>query len=337
MKKMGILLLVSFALLTTGLAPATGAIRVGVVRVISTAGVFIALEKGYFKEQGLDVQLIDFRSAALMMAPISTGELEVGAGGLSAGFYNAIRRGMPVVVVADKGSQPPGFGFSALVVRKDLWDSGEVKSVKDLKGRVVATNATGGVNIFEWSRFLALAGLTIKDAEFKIMPFPEMVTALGKKAIDAAVIVQPLVTVAEARGVGVKLMSVDQAEPGEQTAVIFYSRDWARKNPEPARKFMVAYMKGLRFYNDALKEKGAKFDELIGILSKHTPVRDRALYEKMVWAGLNPNGYVNKESIMEMQKFFVDNGWGEGIVPIEQLVDESFIEHAIKVLGRYGG
>ena len=55
----------------------------------------------------------------------------------------------------------------------------------------------------------------------------------------------------------------------------------------------------------------------------------------MVWPGLNPNGFVNKESISDQQKFFHEAGLVKEIVPVEKVVNDTFVTHALQVLGRY--
>jgi NitT/TauT family transport system substrate-binding protein len=65
--------------------------------------IFIADKKGYFREEGLEVKVVNFRSAADMVAPLGAGQLEAGAGSASAGLYNAVARGIRIKIVADKG------------------------------------------------------------------------------------------------------------------------------------------------------------------------------------------------------------------------------------------
>src|SRR5436305_11130238 len=133
-----LLLVFSFAAVA-----ATAPIRVGTTSSSSDAPLFIADKKGYFRQEALQVEFTAFDSAAKMIAPLGTGQLEVGAGSPAAGFFNAVARGLDVRMVADKGSMPPGYGYLPLLVRKDLVDSGKVKSIADLKGMKFALPAQG--------------------------------------------------------------------------------------------------------------------------------------------------------------------------------------------------
>src|SRR5262245_66521021 len=83
------------------LTPATAAdqIKIGISRTLSDAGYYLADAKGFFRDEGLEVSIIGFNSAAQMIAPLGTGELDVGGGTVSAGFYNAVGRGLLIRLV----------------------------------------------------------------------------------------------------------------------------------------------------------------------------------------------------------------------------------------------
>ena len=116
---------------------AAQAITVGATSSTSDAPIFIADKKGYFREEGLDVKVVNFRSAADMVAPLGAGQIEAGAGSASAGLYNAVARGIRIKIVADKASSPPGYGGTKILVRKDHVDSGRYKIAQRPQGHEV--------------------------------------------------------------------------------------------------------------------------------------------------------------------------------------------------------
>src|SRR5262245_26859095 len=91
-----------YALPTPTGTAAAQAITVGATSSTSDAPIFIADQKGYFRDEGLDVKVTNFRSAADMVAPLGAGQIEAGAGSASAGLYNAVARGIKIKIVADK-------------------------------------------------------------------------------------------------------------------------------------------------------------------------------------------------------------------------------------------
>ena len=136
---------VVITLLMSGMsAHAAEVVKTGDLPVISSAALYVAIDKGFFAERGISVETERFASGAKMIAPLSTGQLEVATGSPSAGLYNAVAGGMDFRIVADKGQIRPKHSFTGgIVVRKDLLDSGKVKSVKDLKGMKIANGAKG--------------------------------------------------------------------------------------------------------------------------------------------------------------------------------------------------
>jgi len=313
--------------------PAPVTIKFGQVGSISDAAIFIADAKGYFKEQGITLDLQTFQSAANMTTPLGTGELDAGGGAPSAGLFNAIGRGVNIRIVADKGSLTPGHGYEAVLVRKDLAD--RVKSAKDMKGLKVSIAAQDIVPEYSLDAFLRTGGLTIKDITVVPLAFPDMIAALANKAIDVAVPTEPTATRILDAGTGVLITRTDVVVPGEQTAVILYSEKFASQNKDAAVRFMKAYLQGARFYNDAFDKKDpAKRKEAIDILAKGTKL-DAALIERVVLPGIDPNGAVNTKSLDAAQQYFVQKGSQTKAIDMSKVVDTSFAEAAVKELGSY--
>src|SRR5262249_25611815 len=113
-------------------------VRFGSPQAISDAGVYIGQERGFFREQGLDGETMLFQSGPDTIPAVASGELEVAGGTISIALLNAVERGIPLRMVADKGSSRPGFEFSQVAVRRDLLDSGAVRDILDLRGRRIA-------------------------------------------------------------------------------------------------------------------------------------------------------------------------------------------------------
>ena len=313
-------------------------VKVGIVNASSDVGFFIADKKGYFKQEGINVAFVPFDSAAKMVAPLGVGQLDVGGGSPSAGLYNAAARGIDIKIVADKGSTPPGYGFQPLLVRKDLVDSGRYKTLKDLKGMKIAGSAPGSASTSTLNEALKKAGLKYADVERVFMAFPQHVLALQNKAVDAALTTEPSATRAIQSGAAVRVMGDDAIYPNHQLAVVLYSGNFIKSNPDAARGFMRAYLRAVRDYNDSLKEgriAGANADEIIAILTEYTPIKDAAVFRAIHAQGTNPNGRVHEASLRNDLQFFIDEGLIQGKVSLEQVMDHSFVESAVKDLGAY--
>ena len=153
---------------------ASTVVKVGVLGTnISNAGVYIGAERGYFQEQGIVVDAQPFDAGSRMVPALATNELQVGGGGASAGLFNSAARGIRNKVVADKGSGPPGAGWQALLIRKDLYENGTVTRLEELRGKTLAIVATDSTMELSLVRHLSLAGLGLSDLNVIELPFSD--------------------------------------------------------------------------------------------------------------------------------------------------------------------
>lgn len=323
------------------LVPATPAggqavLRLGVVTSVSDAGFFVAQEKRYFAEEGLTVEFVPFQTAAQMIAPLGVGQLDAGGGAVSAGLFNALARGIDLRIVADKGTIRTGQSYEGLVIRKDLVDGGRYKGPADLRGMRIALPARGiSPHVTLWG-FARLGSINLEEIQIVIMPFPDMPVAMANRAIDGAILIEPFKTLAVEEKIGVLVETADKVYPDHQVAVVLYSPAMRREKVDLGRKFMTAYLRAVRDYNDAFGKKQAqKRREVIAAFAKHTPVKDLALYEKMVMPWLDPNGAVNRVSLRFDQDWYAQQGFVPQKVNLSLVVDDRFVLYAVERLGRY--
>ena len=162
--------------------------------------------------------------------------------------------------------------------------------------------------------------------------------ALQNKAVDASLTTEPSATRAVQSGAAVRIMGDDAIYPNHQLAVVLYSGAFIRSKPDAARRFMRAYVRAIRDYNDALDNgrlAGPGADEVVAILTEYTNVKDAALYRTITPHGTDPDGRLNVESLKTDLQFYKDEGTVTGAVTVAQVVDTSFVDAAVKALGPY--
>jgi len=310
-------------------------VPIGITPAMSTAGLFVAYEKGYFKEQGINLIMKQIPRAGAQMIPfLATGQLLVGCGNLNAGLYNAVANDISIQVVADKGTVTPDHGYLALIVRKAHIESGRYKELKDLKGMTVALTARGVSQEIVMEKYLKSGGLTLDDVRFVKLSWGDMNIALANGSIDATIQVEPLVAKAVENNIAVRVMGDDSVYPNQQSAVIMYSPVFINKYPVLANRFMVAYVKGMRDYNDAF-EKNINKESVIQILMKHTKVKDRETYDKVTNVGLHHDAMLNVSTMKNDAKWLFDKGYIKKMPDVEKVANLSFVKFAMKQLGSY--
>jgi len=311
-------------------------VSIGLLNSSSDGGILIALDRGYFKDQGIELDTQRFNTLVDMVGPVGAGQLDIAAGAPAAGLYNAIGRDVPVRIVADKGGTPSAqWDFTGLVLRKDLIDSGKVKDFKDLKGLKLVTGGKGISPEVALATALKKGGLTLKDIDFEQMGFPDMVTAMANKGIDGGIVIEPFLSSIVASGNGVVWKrNLDLFGHNQQIAIIAYGQK-IFSNQDLGRRWMVAYIKGLRDYNDAFGPKKNGYDDVVKILAKYTAVKDPNVYAKMTPAGLDPNGKLDLASMQEDIDYYQQAGYLKGTVDLSKLIDTSFQQYALQQLGPY--
>jgi NitT/TauT family transport system substrate-binding protein len=314
-------------------------VKVGTPLTISDAPILIAEHKGYCREQGIKTSMVGLQTGAYMVAPLGAGQLDIGAGATSAGLFNSAARGIGIKIVADKGSNQPGYAYVSLLVRKELVDSGKFKTLKDLKGLRCAEPGKGASTGSTLNQALKHAGIRYDEVTHVYnMGFPEMVTAMQNGAIDAAPVPEPFNTFGREQGIGVRF-SADEFYPRQTIAVVLYGNDFMTKRAEVAHRYMTAYLQGVRFYNGAIKDgkfAGPNAEELIDLLTRETRYKDPALYRKVVPNGCDPDGKVDRPSLETDLAFYRENKFVDSdTVGVSDLVDDSFVEAALKIVGPY--
>src|SRR5262249_41672866 len=189
-------------------------IAVGTGGSASDAPFYIAYDKGFFKDEGLDVDLIVLDSGAKVIAPLGTGELDVGSGALSVGFWNALVRGIKFRIVADRGHAQPGYLYQTVFMRKDLIDGGRFKSLKDLKGMRLGGQGVTSLSLL--NEAAKYAGIKFEDITPVYLSFPQQIAALQNKALDGTLLIEPQATVAVNAGYGVRFMDTNEFYPYQQ-------------------------------------------------------------------------------------------------------------------------
>jgi NitT/TauT family transport system substrate-binding protein len=312
-------------------------VRVGTLGTIGDAGWWLALEGGYFRDQGINFESTAFTNAPDQIAPLANGQLDVGGGAISAGLFNAIGRGIPLKAVADKASDRPGHGTVGLLVRQDLWDGGTITGPADLKGRKIGIASKGVAVETSLNAFLQRGGISVEDLEVVTLSFPDQVTALAQKGIDLALTPEPSLTTAASSGVAHIWLRSDAMLSGHITAVVMYSPKFVAEQASIAQRLMLVYLHGVRDYNDAFfKDDAGARSRAIEAFLKYTPLKDRAVYDKIVYTGLDPDGKIPLDSLEKDQEYFVGSGQQQQRINLGDVLDMSYAQDASRTLGSYG-
>lgn len=299
----------------------------------SEAGIILADKLGFFEKQGIKIQYVKFNSGSDELSAIVSNQVDVSRGIINAALFNASNQGIGLKLVADGGHNIPGRGYFQIALRKGLAE--KYKTYQDMKGMRIAIASIGSINELFVQKALEKGGLTKNDVKFVVVDsFPDMLTAVANGNADATMQIEPLITKGVDEGILEWWKDPDEYAKGEEISVLMYSPNFC-KNKELGNKFMIAYLQGVRSYNDALVNGNKDRDKVVDILTKTTFVDKPEIFLKMKPPGLDPNGYVLKQGVVNDQNWYMQSGLVKKEADVDKLIDNSYVDNALKVLKEY--
>jgi NitT/TauT family transport system substrate-binding protein len=318
---------------------AADTVKVGVLNAAGDIGLFIAQERGYFKAEGLDVTLSLLDSAVKMVPLLGTGDLDVGGGATSASLYNAAERKIDVRVVASRARTAPGYVYQALVIRKDLVDSGRYKTYADVKGMKFAFASPGSTLTSSLNELVKKAGIKYSDVNVTYLNFGAQVAALQSGAIDGTIMVEPYLSQVTAMRAAVNVTPTEAYYPGAEVSLLLYGDKFIKERPDVAQRFMKAFLHGVRDFDDVIAKGQWKTDaaasDVIRIFSKNVNMPE-ATIRAMTPQYADPDGKLNMASLRTDLASFKESGNVTSTsITADMIVDPSFAEKAAAELGPY--
>ncbi|WP_146548793.1 MULTISPECIES: ABC transporter substrate-binding protein [Rummeliibacillus] len=299
----------------------------------SGAGFYIANEKGYFADYNIEVEFAQFANSDDMLPAVAAGEVDIAGGVSTASFFNAIAQGIDVKIVGDKGHNIPGKSYFTFVIGNKMKDV--IKDYPDFKGKKIAISSKNSIDAYIYELMLKHAGLTKKDVKTVVMSdFGSMLGALENGSIDAALSIEPLIAQGASKGIVHRFGDATDFAPDSQIALVLASPKFMSTEKNISLRFMLAYLKGVRDYNDAFT-KGEGKAEIVHIMTKYTALKDPAIWDKVHVTGLDPDGAMRIEDIHKQYEMYKANGATEGKFDFDKAIDTSVTEEAVKILGNY--
>jgi NitT/TauT family transport system substrate-binding protein len=307
-------------------------VKVGVLRLSSTAPIFIGMDKGFFEAEGIKVEPVWFKAAAPIAVAMASGDIDVGATGLTAALYNSIAQGMKITVVADKGREWPGYKLTAIIVNTEQWKAG-VRDLKDLKGKRVGITQIGSTFHYILGNLLEKRGMSLNDV--KAVPLGSVASmrdTVITNQIESAFLVQPHITAVEKDGKANILLWAGDHLP-YQIAANFYGEKFM-KNRSAAVAFMKGYIRSCRYYYDfaLMKKEGSQYQEVINLISKYTEEKPEAVALALPY--MDRNGELYAEDIQKQLDWYERNGMVSKKMAGSEIADLSFWKEAMGQLGK---
>jgi NitT/TauT family transport system substrate-binding protein len=246
---------------TLGIASAADKVSVGALRFVSSGGLFLAVERGYFRAEGIEVELKFFEAAQPIAVAIASGDIQFGVTALTAGTFNLAGKGA-LKIVASQGMEKKGFKGNALIASNDAWAKGFTGFDK-LPGTSIAITQVGSSFHYQIGQIAAAKGFELAKVSLKpLQSLPNMVAAVKSNQVDGALIAphiaRQMIDRGEAKLVG---WFSDVAE--YQFGALFVGSKVATENRDLTQRFVAAYQKGIADYAVAFTRTDAGGERIV--------------------------------------------------------------------------
>ena len=244
-------------------------ITVGVIPIVDVAPLYLGVEKGFFKEQGLDVNLELAQGGAAIIPAVASGQYQFGFSNTTS-LLLAQTQDVPIEVVTAgvNATDDPAADMAGVLVKA----GSDIASPKDLEGKKVAVNTLKNINTTTTNELVRQDGGDPTTIEYVELAFPEIGPAIEKGDVDAGQVVEPFLTIGTQGGMTDLGSNFVAADPGLAVAEYFTSTSYAESDADTVEAFTTAM-------NESLDYAQQHPDEVKEILPTYTDIDDKVLAE----------------------------------------------------------
>jgi NitT/TauT family transport system substrate-binding protein len=303
--------------------------RIGVLRLQSSAPVFIGQDKGYFREAGLDIELKFFDAAQPIAVATTSGDVDFGITAFTAGLYNLAGKGT-LKVIGGMSREKAGYPLIGYFAANNAYANG-LKTPKDLARKRIAVTQVG--SSFHYSLGLLADKYGFKLSDVKIVPLQSLsnaAAALKGETVDAA-----LLPVSTARKLmddgGAKLLGWVGDETPWQLGAVFASPKTLTNRPL-VTKLLAALARADREYHDVIlasvKDGNAAINEqtrpLLEIIAKYTNLPVEQVVGNCAY--VDPDGKLDVKNVDNQIKWLQEQGFVDKGFDAEAIIAKDFVK-----------
>ena len=297
--------------------PALTPVTMNIAPAINHAPIAIAAEEGFFEQEGIEARLVELDLSSTMLAA-SSGRLDVLSVPLRSGLFNMMLRGLPLQVVADKGHhEPEGCVASALIAPRAT--AQRVLASGNYRGERFAL-IRGGTIEFTMDLFLRGHGQSLSDVALVQIAMGEQGTSLNSEIDAVRFLSEPELT-QQLQGDRYRILTAVKDVQPYQAHVLLFGRRLLQQEPDLGRRFMRAYLRGVRQYNQGKTVRNVR------IVSGFTGLPPDVI-RAICWQPIAGDGVVRPEAVLPFLQWARDRGYLEGDVPASRWWNPAFVDAA---------
>ena len=308
---------------------ATTVVKVGLLNSLSNSSIYLGDKEGIFEKHGIEIEYVPFQAAQPIAVAAQTGDIHVGSGALTAGFFNLLAQDANIKLVADSGREAEGHRLTALVASNAAYEAG-LTSLEDLKGKKFGITSTGSSQHIAIGQMLETIGLTIDDIELVTLGgISNIAAALESNQIDAGLLLSTAGTPLIDSG-KVQLISWVGDVVEMQTTGVYFGKAMLN-DEELATRFLAAYLESVKYYHETIlgnaDQESESYKQSVATLAEATGIAPELIAANPTY--VDPNGEVWKENMQTWVNWFGDNGLLTGEINVDNIIATDLYEKAL--------
>jgi NitT/TauT family transport system substrate-binding protein len=302
--------------------------KVGLNPYTSYSPLFIAQEEGFFTEQGLEVEFVQFQtgSDASSIPLLEQRQLDAAGQGPVAGLFNAIAASDDIRIVVDRGYlAEDGCPYMAMLAKTEWIAANPALTLEGIRG-LRASLDPKNFSAYMFEKVLTPAGIALSDLETGDIKPAELMAAVETGAVDFVSTGEPWITRLSDTGKMAVWVEYQHVAPEMQFGFMIFGPSMLVDRPDIGKKFVAAYVKAIRQYNQG------KTDRNLQIISAYTKLEPELL-KRTCLPAMRPSGTVSVDTLLAYQEWAHGLGLIGKMVTAEQLWDPQFVDYTNQQLG----
>jgi NitT/TauT family transport system substrate-binding protein len=319
---------IALLLIASGAAKAADLLKVATVKSTTLGAIYIAVEKGYFKDASIDIEFAAFDSPGLVPPAVVSGSADIGSTGVSAQLYALAAQGA-LKIFAGQAREHPTFQVNAFLLSNAASAAG-LNSLDKLAGHSIAISLIGSPVHYAAAQVALKHHVALDQVRFlALQANGNIVSAVTGGTADTGVVPGTVMAPALAKN-DLKLLAWIGDELQWQSSALVASPKMLNERGEVMKRFLTGLRRGLHDFHDAFtaadgtRHDGAGAKQDLAIMAKYLDQTPEQLNLAIPW--VDPDGRLDFADMKHQLEWFEEQNMLKGKVTLDQVIDTRFAE-----------